>query len=123
MILSYHVRCILALVLVLVKCCDIKMDLLPFYLFITSLIKPDASNQQKNTNGSIVCWYFVSHFILAGSEPFLTQLMCNPIFKGKKQFSKKQKILLNSWRNSRLCNFDISLYLTFWKKQQTLIIE
>ena len=32
---------------VLVKCYDIKMVLLPFYLFIKSLIKPEATNQQK----------------------------------------------------------------------------
>ena len=37
----------LALVLVLVKCYDINMVLLPFYVFITSLIKPEATNQQK----------------------------------------------------------------------------
>ena len=38
---------LLALMLVLVKCYDIKMVLLPFYLVITSLIKPEAINQQK----------------------------------------------------------------------------
>ena len=37
----------LALVLVLVKCIDIKKVLLPIYLFITSLIKPEATKQQK----------------------------------------------------------------------------
>ena len=37
------------LVLVLVKCYDIKMVLLPVYLFITSLIKPEATNQQKKS--------------------------------------------------------------------------
>ena len=33
--------------LVLVKCYAIKMVLLPSYLFITSLIKPEATNQQQ----------------------------------------------------------------------------
>ena len=36
-----------AVMLVLAKCYDIKMVLLPLYLFITSLIKPEATNQQE----------------------------------------------------------------------------
>ena len=40
----------LALALVLVKCYYNKMVLLPFYLFITSLIEPEATNHQRKKN-------------------------------------------------------------------------
>ena len=52
---------LLALMLVLVKCYDIKMVLLPFYLFITSLIKPEATNQQKNTSKLVKCCVKIHH--------------------------------------------------------------
>ena len=42
--------------LVLVKCYAIKMVLLPFYLFITSLIKPEATNQQQK---KVNCFVFL----------------------------------------------------------------
>ena len=42
-----------ALVMVLVKCYDIKMVLLPLYSFITSLIKPVANNQQQQQKNLI----------------------------------------------------------------------
>ena len=47
-ILGYLVRCIFSFSAGSGKVCyDIKMVMLPFYLFITLLIKPEAIKQQK----------------------------------------------------------------------------
>ena len=43
-----------ALVLVVVKCHYIKMVTFPFYLFITPLIKPEATNQLKKYSHLVV---------------------------------------------------------------------
>ena len=51
-----------AVMLVLAKCYDIKMVLLPLYLFITSLIKPEATNQkQKKLDGYSTDILLVDH--------------------------------------------------------------